>query len=260
MAAVTGELNMSQKLIAEQLYDLQLAPSPRFHRRMSQAPWTSAAIARRYVYSVTSLILIIAAIMLVFTPQGRAWAQEILRFFTRATSDTTLVTHLPQMTTQDPGYVFNKAIAEVEQQVGFDVLEPSWLPVDPDGKQVLFFEGGSIEPQHNIVRIFYRYALGGDEITDGLVLREQRFQVVEDCELCGMVGASAVIEIVQVDDVMGEYVEGVWKADDNGEWNWVPDPYVRTLRWQKGELALEIQYFGLEVWKADLIAIAESMK
>jgi hypothetical protein len=249
-----------EKLLEEQLNNLQPAPSQRFYRWMGRAAWTPAARARRRAYAVTGLTLMLAAALLIFSPQGRALAQGLLHFFTHATSDTVLVTPLPQTTTQDPGYVFNKVIAEVEQQAGFDVLEPNRLPVDPSGQQILSFEGASFEPEHNIVRIFYRYALGGDDITDGLVLREQRFQTVEDCELCGLVGASAAVETVQIGDVTGEYVEGVWKVDDSGAWNWVSDPYVKTLRWQIGDIAFEIQYFGLEVEKADLIAVAESMK
>jgi hypothetical protein len=102
--------------------------------------------------------------------------------------------------------------------------------------------------------------MGGEDITDGLVLREQRFEFVENCELCGMVGASAEIETAQIGDVLGEYIEGVWKADDSGVWKWTPDPYVRTLRWQNGDLALELQYFGLDVGRDELIEVAESMK
>jgi hypothetical protein len=184
----------------------------------------------------------------------------LAHFFTRASGDSLPVTPLTQTPTQDPGYVFNGIIADVEQQAGFDVLEPAWLPVDASGGQILSLEGASIEPDTKIVRIFYRFTPGGDGMTDGLVVREQRFQTVEQCELCGMVGASAVVETVQVGDGTGEYVEGVWKADDTGEWKWTPDPYVRTLRFQKGDLALELQYFGLDVGKADLLRIAGSMK
>ena len=251
---------MSTKPIEEQLNNLQPSPSSRFYRRMARAAWTPAATTRRRTVAMTGLTFLLAATLLAFTPQGRAWAQEAIHYFTRATSDTVPVTPLPSTMTQDPGYVFNKAIAEVEQKAGFDVLEPDRLPVTSSGQQLLSFDGASIEPEHNIVRIFYRFALAGDEITDGLVLREQRFQTAEGCELCGMVGASALVETVQVGDVTGEYVEGVWKADDSGAWKWTADPYVRTVRWQKGDLALEIQYFGLDVQKADMIAIAGSVK
>jgi hypothetical protein len=251
---------MSHKPIEERLDALQPSPSPRFHRRMSRAAWTPAGIARRRAFAVTGLTVLLAAALLVFTPQGRAWAQEVVHFFNRAAGDTVPVTRLSGTATPEPGYAFVDPIADVEQQAGFDVLEPAWLPVDASGGQVLSFEGASIEPDTKIVRIFYRFTLAGEGMTDGLVVREQRFQTVAQCELCGMVGASAVIETVQIGDASGEYVEGVWKADDTGVWKWMPDPYVRTLRWQKGDLALELQYFGLDVGKADLIGIANSMK
>jgi hypothetical protein len=240
--------------------NVRLTPGERFYGRMRRAAWTPTGIARRRTYVVTGLTIVLLAALLAFTPQGRAWAQEITHFFTRATSDTLPVTPLPLTVTQDPGYVFNKAIADAGHQAGFDALEPAWLPVDPSGRQILSFDGASFEPDHQIVRIFYRYALGGDDLTDGLVLREERFRTVDDCELCGMVGASALIEQVQIGAFSGEYVAGVWKADDSGNWKWESDPYIQTLRWQKGDLALEIQYFGQEVEKADLIAVAESIK
>jgi hypothetical protein len=239
---------------------LRLSPSDRFYHHMKWAAWTPAGIARRRASVVSALTLALVAVMLAFTPQGRAWAQDLLRFFSRASSDSVLVTPLPSSPAQDSGYVFNKEIADVEERAGFRLLVPNYLPADYFGQPILLFAGASIEAEQNIVRIFYRYALGGEGITDGLVLREQRFQTVEACELCGMVGSSAVVETIPIGNVSGEYVEGVWKADDNGVWQWVPDPYVKTLRWQKGDLALELQYFGIEVGKADLIAIAESMK
>ena len=210
--------------------------------------------------ALAALALVFAIALLFAIPQGRAWAQEVIHFFSRASSDTQPVTPLPLTVTQDPGYVFNKAIADAGKQAGFDALEPAWLPVDSSGKQLLSFEGASFEPDHKIVRVFYRFALGDDTLTDGLVLREERIQTVDDCELCGMVGASALIEQIQIGALPGEYVPGVWKADDSGVWKWESDPYIQTLRWQKGGLALEIQYFGMEVEKADLIAIAKSMK
>ena len=91
-------------------------------------------IVRRIALAMLALVLAFA--ILFATPQGRAWAREILHFFTRAASDTLPVTPLPLTVTQDPGYVFNKAIADAEHQAGFDALEPAWLPVDPSGKQI----------------------------------------------------------------------------------------------------------------------------
>lgn len=251
---------MSKKPIEEQLDHLRPSPSPRFYQRMARAAWTPAATARRRAYAVTGLTLMLAAALLVFTPQGRAWAQEVLHFFTRAESDilplqSSQLTPIPATSTPDPGFIFNQAVIDVGYQAGFDVLEPTWMP------GVLVFDGASYDPEKNNTRIFYRNDRGGPDTTNGLVVRQEPFQTADDCELCGVVGASAAIEIVQIGNDTGEYVEGVWKLTDNGP-VWESDPYLQTLRWQANSMAFELLYMGNpeDVTKADLIAIAESMK
>lgn len=209
---------------------------------------------KRLTYSVLAMVAILAIALT--TLQGRAFAQSVLQFFTRADNDTMplqpfQLTPFPETTTPDPGYVFDQSIIEAEQKAGFIVFMPTFLP------EILSFKGSSYEPDHNIVRIFYGY----EDTTNGLVIREERFQTKDDCELCGVVGASAEIETVQIGDITGEYVEGVWKHTANGR-IWVTDPYLKTLRWQKEDIAFELMYMGSprNVTKDDLIAIAESMK
>jgi hypothetical protein len=213
-------------------------------------------IARKPVLGLAVLAALVLLFLLLATPIGQALAQSLLRFFTRAQSDAVPVTPITETTT----YVFNLTVVEAEGQAGFDVLEPTWLPVDGSGVGILSLKGATLEPEHNIVRIFYRYNQGGDDLTDGLLLREERFQTAHDCELCGMVGASAAVESIQIGGVTGEYVEGVWKADNSGVWKWESDSYIKTLRWQINDIACEIQYFGLELEQADLIAIAGSIR
>ncbi len=246
---------MFEKPVEERLENSHPSPSPRFYQRMARAPWAPRALAVRRGLAAAGATLLLVAGLLFFTPQGQVLAREITHFFTRSTGNAVPVASISQ-TTDDTGFAFNQEIAEVGQQAGFDLLEPTWLPVDPGGQPILSFSGASIESDHTIVRVFYSYY----GTTDGLVLREQPLQTEEECVLCGMVGSSALIESVQIDDSLGEYVQGVWKADDQGQWNWTADPYVKTLRFEKGNLALELQYFGQEIEKADLVAIAESLK
>lgn len=77
-----------------------------------------------------------------------------------------------------------------------------------------------------------------------------------------LVGAGANVETVQIGGRTGEYVIGVREADNAGNWIWRHDPYLQRLRWQKDDMAYEILYMGSpeEVVKADLIAIAESIR
>ena len=205
------------------------------------------------------LVVLVLAALLLATPQGRAWAQEVLQFFSRAGSDTLPVqtwqlTPVPTPGTPTPDLSSildaHLNVSEVEAQAGFDVLEPAWLP------DSLTFVGATYESEKHIARIFYRYVE-----TNGLVVEQEPFQGIEDCELCSLVGASAVVESVKIGVTTGEYVEGVWNLTEKGP-VWVPDPYLKRLRWQANGIAFEILFMGPPeaVTKEDLVAIARSLK
>lgn len=208
---------------------------------------------------LSTLALLILAGLVYLTPQGQAWAQEALRFFTRSGSDTLPIqswqlTPLPTpgTPTPDPASILDvhQTVGEVEQLAGFKVLQPTRVP------DVLSLVGASYQPDHTIARVFYR-----DPDSNSLVLEQEPFQRSEDCALCGTVGASASVETVKIGVVSGEYVEGVWKLTDKGP-VWESDPFQKTLRWQVNNTAFEIRYMGIpdSLTKADLIAIAESVK
>lgn len=210
---------------------------------------------------VGGLVGLLAMLLVLFllTPGGKAFAQQILQYFTRASSDTLPLQAwqlstptLSGKATVDAANMLNAnlTLGEVEKQAGYDVLEPAWLPEN------LSFAGASFEDDHHIVRIFYRYV----EL-NGLVIREEPFTKTEDCELCGELGASASVETVQIEDSVGEYVEGVWKLTDNGP-VWESDPYLKSLRWQKNGLAIELQYMGppASLTKEELIKVAKNLR
>jgi hypothetical protein len=249
-----------EKRLEQLLETVPPNPSARINTRLASAPWTRRATARRRISATISLAVLTLVVLVAATPQGRAWAQQIIHFFTRADSNSLplqswQVTPITQNSTPDAGFIFNQTVIEVEQQAGFNVLEPTLLP------DILTFDGASYGLEQNIVRIFYRDNQGGPDNTNGLVLRQESFQTADDCELCGVVGASAEVETVQIGSVTGEYVVGVWKLTDNGP-VWESDPYLQTMRWQANDMAFELVYMGTpdSITKADLIAIAESIK
>ncbi len=221
--------------------------------------WQVSPSRRLQTGVVFILALLLAGILIFTTPGGRAFAQSVLSFFTRAKSDT-LPTQTWQMSTpnateagtSDPSSILdaNLTIEEAEHLAGFDILKPTYTP------QFLSFSGASYESDHRIVRIFYRYVQ-----SNGLVIREEPYVNTEDCELCGEVGASADVETVQIGDTTGEYVEGVWKLTDNGP-VWESDPYLKTLRWQANSMAFELIYMGPPdtLTKEDLIKVARNLK
>lgn len=215
-----------------------------FSRRLRHAAYIAAAL-------VVTVGLILAV------PQGRAWAQSVLHFFIHAESDALPVqpfqlTPIPATITADPADINNATltVSEVEKQSGYTILEPSSLPA------TLSFVGTTYDSVKHTARLFYR-----DADMNGVVLREQPFQQIDDCELCGKVGASAAVEAIKIRDASGEFAEGVWKLTDHGP-EWVSDPYLKTLRWQVNGMAFELLYMGSPdvVTKADMVKVAESVK
>lgn len=70
------------------------------------------------------------------------------------------------------------------------------------------------------------------------------------------VGASAPIEIVQIDGVSGQYVEGGWcgaNSDPDTQMQWCGGSSARTLRWQRDEWVFTLA--ALDVGGATLPSI-----
>ena len=95
------------------------------------------------------------------------------------------------------------SIDKVQQQAGFDVYVPSWIP------DSLEFSGSSFDKETKTVRIFYRFF-----DTNALVFRQEPIHLIDPCGLCGKVGADAAIQEVPIGAIFGEYVEGVWKLTE----------------------------------------------
>lgn len=152
---------------------------------------------------------------------------------------------LAESMTNDP---FPMDVNEVKKQVAFDVREPTFLP------ESMTLLGASFDPVLQMVSLSYGYSNQDRR----LLIKQQPVNAGEACQLCGMVGASASVESVQIGDLYGEYALGVWNLTDHGP-VWEDDPYLETLRWQKDGIAYELIYMGMEVEQEELIAIAESM-
>lgn len=203
--------------------------------------------ARKFTLGHTALtVLAVVAVfaLLLASPQGRAFAESLLQFFTRAQSDS-----LPSQAVDTyPEPPRDKSLVDAEQLAGFSVLTPSTLP------EGLNFYGASYDEK--LKAVVQQFGFTPEDIR--LSLRQQPFTTPEACSLCGLIGASAPLDAVSVADVPGEYLEGVWELTDNGP-VWRNDPYLKTLRWQKDGMAFELIYMGTELEKNALIALAESI-
>lgn len=162
---------------------------------------------------------------------------------------------------------------QVKEQAGFMPMSPARLP------EQLTFIGASYDEMTKIVEIFYIYNFPNNpEATNTLLIREQLAPQGVDCALCGfiqgngkqveqypigkLVSQDAIIETVKIQDVSGQYLEGIgWTSrTECCGWQWDPEPYIKRLRFRTGELAIEVIAYTYELVKADMLAIAESIK
>jgi hypothetical protein len=251
-----------KKMLEEQLNNLQPVPSQRFYRRMGRAAWTPLARARRRAFAATGLVLILVVAMLALTPQGRAWAQEVIHFFTRATSDTMPVptaapliwvnitpgvpapTATPRALFTDCGD-FNSPKCSVEQirsKVDFPVRE---LGTVPQGMHFAGATGGS-----DRIVLFY----DNGEFTYGLTIVEEPWTGSSEMTKWE-IGASAVVETVQIGSVTGEYVKGGFNTqlveapkigDVKFDQVWDARVGLETLHWISDGI-----FFSMSTWDND---------
>jgi hypothetical protein len=216
--------------------------------------------------------------MLALTPQGHAFAQSILRFFNRAESDmisaplqpvtwvdiTPGVPHptLTPQPTPTPLVAFAEdcgsfpdmlcTVEQVRSKVDFVVKEPAKIPAG------MYFTGATGGPDG----IFLRYEYENN--SGGLFVTEERWTGIPS-QIWPEVGASAVVEDVQVGNLDGKYFKGSFvqngsAGDDFATWD--PDFNMETLRWVENGIAYTLKYdFTTQgaLGKDGLVALAESM-
>jgi hypothetical protein len=179
------------------------------------------------------------------------------------------------------------ALAQAEEKAGFKVRLPARMPTAllPEPVRALYLnptnDPNTIFMGYHVIMMFFPVnpaAFGDPRGSDGLVLSEELLSDPTGCALCGFkVGTSddvwadsdhtdefvgGGIETVSIGDVEGQFVIGVWSGQNNdGTWFWDNTfGWPMSLRWQANGMAYELQYYGSEIEKTDLIAIAESIK
>ena len=228
------------------------------------------------VIVVLSLLMFVA--LMYSTPQGRSFAQELFRFYSHAEGDSysrevyeaTLPTETPTLAPTEIGFVdmtieetltptptqyvyAGYSIEETEQMAGFSLLQPTWLP------DTLEFKGASYDPESQTAVILYRVtAPVGD---NGLAIVQKQGSFDLSCLLCGKVGSSTTIEVVQIGSVTGEYVTGGWVFRSDGPF-WNPDDSFKRLRLIVDNMAIRLVFMGdpRGMTKEILIDIAASME
>lgn len=188
---------------------------------------------------VGALTILLAAGLLFGLPQGRAWAQSLWRFFAN-TSDQIVLPTQPAIRLVQPGtaptstprpswrpkfYAFcgdiaapRCSIAQIQAMVEFPVKGIADLP---EGMQFIGATGGT-----EGIYLSYR---GKDPAVNLLLL--QGPSQPDDQPM--PVGASAVVESVQIGAVSGEYVKGAFFHEGGDPVSqWQTNANTQSLRWE----------------------------
>jgi hypothetical protein len=221
-----------------------------------------------------ALIVIVILLALTFiTPQGRAFAQSILKFFIRSGSDSISVpTAEPyQWITTTPGAPlptstphpaeaafaakcgnFSNPTCSVEQIRGMINFPVKELGKIPEG---FYFSGATGGPDS--VTLIYYY----EEQNGSIAVTIERWTGVPSPQ-SDLVGSSAEVEKVQIGNLEGEYFKGIFAYNDGSDTaTWDSDFGNETLRWVDGNVSYTILYFypPTPMGKEGMVALADSL-
>jgi hypothetical protein len=223
----------------------------------------------RRLVAVGLFVFMSLAAMLLATPQGRAWAQDALRFFSRSADDArpvpTLQPTMEAIPTDRPAVILPAAtpqpstvlpfqdtcgslpyahcsMAQIREMVDFSVME---LAILPEGWDFLGATGGP-----ELVWIYYQGARGGLELSQG----PNQFPDRTDWP----VGGEAEVESVIIDaarSITGEYVQGIWidTGQNTGSVVWDARITQRTLRWEDSNMRYTLRFMPAKTNEGTLL-------
>lgn len=217
-------------------------------KEISSHRLSTSAIATLLIFTFLTAVAV--------TPQGRAFAQNLIRFFSRTESTSfelepsKIVVDEPDSITPSAAPVTFISVAEAEVQIGFDVAE---LPKVPSG-----FEYMGARIQDDGISIEYEALGGGGNLTLRQSLNGFEQSAWDEVP-------ENVIVPVKIGAVDGEYVHGTFVVqgeDTTAKWN--PDVPVLRLRWKQNGIWFELSKFGdVEMIEylnqEEMIKLAESL-
>ncbi len=257
--------------------ELEFEPSANLDQRLSNAPWTRRATARRRVLTIIPISLLILALITTITPQGRVLAQSILQFFIRTEGDTRPVPTLvldsrsdiskPNQESSSPfaqmNYPFETTcgdiyhplctLDEIRQMVSFQVKGLGEI----GNKNKLFLTGTTGGPDQ-VILVYL-----GENLNGSLIIIEEQSNSPD--KNTRSVAENAEVELVSINGSAGEYVQGGWySVDTNGGISWFAEPFMQTLRWEADSIRYTMMFragkgTGNQLEKSDLLSLAQNM-
>jgi hypothetical protein len=279
----TPDENQIEDLLAK----IQPKPSPVFFKKIEQASWRvsheqhgkAKNLRPSWVISMTVVVLMVG--ILIVTPQGRAWAQEVFQFFkkvdftaipassrelerynyfftSRESYDLPLVpiyiptvapemAALPGCDTTEKSQSYSCQVAYAESQLGFELMEFPEKPQNTEFQDIWF------DKQTKFAMIKYE--------SPGILLRlSQRLgQAPEAFRPWPWVPASDV-EKIKVGPFDGEYVSGGFDlSTETGELVWQDTTSTQRVAWSDGTYWYLLDSGGWLMNRDRLIEMAGSL-
>ena len=253
--------------------------SSRLDQRLSSAPWTPKGIRRRQALNILYVWVLLVVAFVGLTPQGRALAQTLFKFFTTTDQSSiplstqeieffyqpvptyalTLVQVTPEIISpyncSIPGGAgtYRCKIERIEKEWGMDLKEFSETPPGWSFTEAETSSFSSSSSQDVVLDIVYQTSGGY------LFLSQGTGDLPSDKVL------SSAVEQVQIGDTYGEYVAGFFGVR-NGDTNytWASAGADQRIRWREDERwfqILELAGPGTSGYmnKQTLIALAAAM-
>ena len=226
----------------------------------------------------TALAVLVALAILLVTPQGQAFAQALLKYFTTISqiSIPPVATPLPVSTyTLEAGLIPQPTISMDHQNCGETIspISSTFVCQLQDAQVKLGFVVKSfparyvqapfsfmwVDQQHRLIQMSFRGQQARYDLDQGLG------DFPKDCRGCAIY--QEAVQLVRVGEFPAEYARGTFIfADDKGTMAWNPDEPVYHLRWKDTDrwysfTLLTDQFAGLKPVEiqAKMIQIAENL-
>ena len=245
------------------LRQLQPRPSSRFYLRIKKAPWQSrpSVLLIRQFGLAASLLVILFMLGILLSPPLRARARQWILYFLPDAQDQ-MELSIEQLDAQELYHYatpenFPYSVDQLTHLAGYNISLPASLL--PDIQLV----GGRYEAETQTAVLLYQGA------GYNLFLSQRPIEAGQEHF---SIGASAVVEPVNVGDIQGEFVAGGWvkrselpsgeldpPAELHIQWDETLPQY--TLRWQIHDFAYQLRSTGIaSPQKDELIILAQTIR
>lgn len=222
--------------------DLVVRMQPHIKQGDNKVKKSSRINQRRGWLTSAAMLTLLLSVFLMATPQGRAFAQTILRFFSRSESN---VAELPDLNAslvendsqsyQPESPAADEAVSEcsssifpgcgmaqVQEKVNFSLMTPADLPEGTRYTGASLLENGAL----------MRY-----EGPDGIILLAQTQP--DPLEISTWtIARDAVVETTTINNLPAEFIQGGWAGlgiNEEGSLPWDAQLPTRTLRWKNND-------------------------